>query len=181
MPEYRRAYQPGGYYFFTVTTFKRKPFLTEESAGMCFKHAWQKVKKVRPFETIAFCLLPDHLHCIWRLPENDVDYSQRWASIKSIFSREYSKNGAIEINSGISRINKSERAYWQRRFWEHLIKDDVDLNRHIDYIHYNPIKHGLVENLEDWPWSTYHRYIRDGYYNDSRKLETIEDDFQAGE
>jgi len=100
---------------------------------------------------IAVCLLPDHLHCIWRLPEDDCDFSLRWARIKAGFTRRYLAAGGTECGQSTSRVNKRERGIRQRRFWEHQIRNETDLRRHMDYIHYNPVKHGLVEHVEDWP------------------------------
>ena len=113
------------------------------------------------------CLLPDHLHCIWTLPESDSNYSVRWKEIKRVFTRGY----PAQIGSGEarnpSREKRGEAAIWQRRFWEHTIRDEVDLARHIDYVHFNPVKHGLVEDTADWPWSSFHRFARTGYYPDN--------------
>ena len=181
MPHYRRSYQPGGYYFFTVVTPERRGFLTSELARECLRNAWKKVRINYPFQLIAFCLLPDHIHCIWQLPEKDSDYSRRWAALKASFSKAYIEKGGIEGQQNRSRNSKGEKAIWQRRFWEHLIRDEEDLKKHIDYIHYNPLKHGLVDNIDDWRWSTYSRYCRDGYYNNNRLLEPPYAEFAAGE
>ncbi|NQS99289.1 MAG: transposase [candidate division Zixibacteria bacterium] len=172
MPQYRRLYQSGGYYFFTLVTHERRKFLTDELARKCLRDAWLTVRSKRPFNLIALCLLPDHLHCIWKLPDNDCDFSQRWSSIKSLFSRNYLKLEGIEGNRTKSRMSKAERAIWQRRFFEHLIKNEDDLNRRIDYIHYNPLKHRLVERLADWKWSTFHKYMKNGYYIDYDDIES---------
>ena len=113
---------------------------------------------------MAVCLLPEHLHCIWSLPEGDADYSKGWKEIKRKFTRGY----LLEVGPGgernASRVRRGEAAVWQRRFWEHTMRDEGDLNRHLDYIHYNPVKHGLVKNVSDWPWSSFHRYVREGCY-----------------
>jgi len=117
-----------------------------------------------PFTIDAVCLLPDHIHCIWRLPDGDADYSVRWKEIKRLFSRSY----IDQVNPGDlrneSRVSRGEAAIWQRRFWEHLIRDEEDYSRHLDYIHYNPVKHGLVQRVSAWPWSSFHRYVSMGYY-----------------
>jgi putative transposase len=165
MTQYRRAKFCGGYYFFTVVTYKRKRFLVDDTARECLRTAWQDVRQSRPFEVTALCLLPDHLHCLWRLPEGDNDYSTRWMLIKKRFTRQYLKTGGQESGQSLSRERKRERGVWQRRFWEHQIRDQEDLNKHVDYIHYNPLKHGLVKAVEDWPWSTYHRFVREGFYH----------------
>ena len=181
MPQYRRLYQPGGYYFFTVVTHERREFLTDELARKCLRYAWLNVRRKHPFRLISLCLLPEHLHCIWRLPEDDADFSRRWAAIKAIFSQEYYKLGGKGGTLSSSRLSKKEKAIWQRRFWEHLIRDDDDLGKHIDYIHYNPIKHGLVEVLRDWPWSTFHKYVKDGYYNGLNNIKPSDDFICVGE
>ena len=142
MPQYRRLYIPGGCYYFTVVTHERREILTSELGRRCFKSAWESVKRKRPFEVIAFCLLPDHLHCIWQLPDGDADYSRRWGGIKAAFSREYVKRGGEAGVLNESRFKKNESAVWQRRFWEHRVRDEDDLNRLIEYIHFNPVKHG---------------------------------------
>ncbi|MCK5270179.1 MAG: transposase [Sedimentisphaerales bacterium] len=179
MTDYRRAKFEGGFYFFTVVTYNRRPFLTHDLARDCLRQVWRETKQKREFEVIALCLLPEHLHCVWKLPEEDCDYSGRWAAIKSGFSRRYLSSGGIEGSQSDSRIKKRERGIWQRRFWEHQIRDEKDLQRHVDYTHYNPVKHGLVKELEDWPWSTYHKYVQKGFYahNDWDK---IQEDFYDG-
>lgn len=163
MTNYRRSKLCGGYYFFTVVTYKRRRFLADELSRICLKGAWRKIRQNRPFEVVAFCLLPDHLHCVWHLPDGDKDFSQRWMLIKKEFTRRYLKAGGLEPGQSMSREKKQERGIWQRRFWEHRIRDEKDLQKHIDYIHYNPVKHGLVNVIEDWPWSTYHKFVRNGF------------------
>jgi len=164
MSHYRRACFPGGYYFFTVVTHDRRAFLTDDLARRCLRHAWRTVRERRPFELIGLVLLPNHLHCIWKLAPDDADFSVRWASIKAIFTREYLRASGGAGPRNRSRRRSKEAAVWQRRFWEHQIRDERDLTRHLDYIHYNPVKHGLVSDPADWSWSTYHRYVRQGYY-----------------
>ena len=165
MPRYRRLYLPGGTFFFTVVSFDRRPFLTSELARRCLRFAWKETRQKYPFELDALCLLPDHLHCLWTLPEGDVDYSTRWKAIKGGFTRSYLKAGGAEGSRNPSRRKKREAAVWQRRFWEHTIHHDEDLRRHYDYIHYNPVKHGLVSRPIDWPWSTFRRYVEMGWYH----------------
>ena len=116
-----------------------------------------------PFEIEAFVLLPDHLHCIWTLPEGDGDFSKRWRLVKAHFTRncdEEYRHAPYE-----SRERKKEQAVWQRRFWEHLIRDDEDYIKHVEYIHYNPVKHRLVKAPKDWEYSSFHQYVRDGKYD----------------
>lgn len=164
MSHYRRADDPGGCYFFTVVTYHRRPFWADDLARRCLRHAWRIARDRRPFEVVALCLLPDHLHCIWRLPLDDADFSTRWASIKAIFTRKYLRCGGPDAHRNPSHLRRQEAAIWQRRFWEHQIRNERDLSRHINYIHFNPVKHGLAMDPKDWPWSTYHRYFREGYY-----------------
>ena len=183
MPQYRRSRIEGGTYFFTVVTFERRRILTTEESRTLLRSAWLDVCQRFPFKTIAICLLPEHIHCIWSLPEGDANYSVRWKEIKRLFSKGWSQanqkmcvgnethgSGALgthptneEIRSD-SRLKRGEAAIWQRRFWEHTIRDQDDLNRHIDYIHYNPLKHGLIDRVVDWPWSSFHRYVSAGNY-----------------
>jgi len=163
MPEYRRAKIPGGTYFFTVKTFQRKPILTQEPYRLALRQAISEVRDLLPFENIAWTLLPDHLHTVWKFPEGDANFSLRWSLIKQRVTRQCAdETGSASITR--SRQERREGTIWQRRFWEHVIRDDVDLERHIDYIHYNPVKHGYVPRVIDWPYSTFHRYVRLGVY-----------------
>ncbi|MCP4259536.1 MAG: transposase [Planctomycetes bacterium] len=173
MPNYIRAKFEGGYYFFTVVTYERVKLFHSELARQCLKNAIKETKLKHPYETIAFCLLPEHLHCVWKLPENDSDFSTRWSSIKGLFSIEYLQLVGRQKKVSESRKRKGEVCLWQRRFWEHQIRDENDLQRHVDYIHYNPIKHELVSRIEDWPWSTYHRYVKEGFYGESNDFEDV--------
>ncbi len=163
MTDYRRSPFGGGC-FFTVVTYRRRRFLIDDLSRACLRTAWRRVRRDRPFEVVALCLLPDHLHCVWRLPEGDNDFSLRWMPIKKGFTRRYLQAGGREFEQSLSRRKRRERGIWQRRFWEHQIRDADDLQKHVDYIHYNPVKHGLVEVVEEWPWSTYHKCVRDGLY-----------------
>jgi len=164
MPNYIRTKFEGGYYFFTVVTNGRARLFLTPLARRCLREAIDQTRSRHPFETVAFCLLPEHLHCVWKLPEGDADFSMRWASIKGRFSRSYLRIGGHQVTPSASRRRRGEAGLWQRRFWEHRIRDQRDLQRHVDYIHFNPLKHALVERIEDWPWSTYHRYVREGLY-----------------
>ncbi len=143
MVNYRRVYVPGGTYFFTIVTEHRQPILIQHIDNL--REAFRKTKKKYPFSIEAIVVLPDHLHTIWKLPVDDSDYSLRWRLIKRSFSNEFK---AFDRNA--SKIKKQEKNIWQRRFWEHLIRDDNDLRIHFDYIHYNPVKHGLVMKPADW-------------------------------
>lgn len=183
MTDYRRAQFQGGYYFFTVVTYRRRGFLTDDLARQCLHLAWREARHKQPFDVVALCLLPDHLHSVWKLPEADRDFSGRWSRIKTGLTHRYLTEGGQDLAQGLSRMDKRERGIWQRRFWEHQIRDESDLQRHVDYIHYNPVKHGLVKVIDEWPWSTYHRYVREGAYL-QRHWTDIQDqigDFFVGE
>jgi putative transposase len=108
--------------------------------------------------------LPDHLHTIWTLPENDDNFGSRWAVIKRTVSRIGDSLGGNEESINGSHGKRGERRVWQRRFWEHLIRDELDLQRHLDYLHWNPVKHGFVKSAKDWPYSTFHRFVNQGLY-----------------
>jgi putative transposase len=165
MAEYRRIWEPGGTYFFTVVTFDRQPILTNPKCRAILRKAWKDVQTKHPFETIAVCLLPDHLHTIWRLPKGDSNYPMRWNEIKRRFTHEYMRQVDARCDRNESHLKRREQAIWQRRYWEHTFYDEDDLNAHIDYIHINPMKHGLVKRVADWPWSSFHRYLRMGVYS----------------
>ncbi len=156
MVNYRRARIPGASYFFTVTLRDRRSCLLTEHVDALWE-AICAVKRQSPFRIDAVVVLPDHLHTLWTLPEGDENYSGRWRAIKVRFTRLLLKRGI-----GLERNPRGEYALWQRRFWEHVIRDDSDFARHADYIHYNPVKHGLVRRPIDWRWSSVHRYIRLG-------------------
>jgi putative transposase len=164
MPEYRRSRIEGGAYFFTVVTYHRLPVLATDVARMLLRYAFVDVRERFPFTLDAVCLLPEHIHCIWILPEGDADYSIRWKEIKRLFTKGYLDQVGPGDSRNPSRLSRGEAAIWQRRFWEHTIRDEEDLNRHRDYIHYNPVKHGLVQAVSAWPWSSFHRYVKLGYY-----------------
>ena len=127
------------------------------------RQAFRHVMEWHPFIIDAFVLLPDHLHCIWTLPEGDMDFSKRWRLIKSYFTKKC--DHGYKNTPSASRKKKNEQAVWQRRFWEHLIRDDEDYLRHVEYIHYNPVKHGLVKAPKDWPYSSFHKYMRERKYD----------------
>ncbi|MEW6379898.1 MAG: transposase [bacterium] len=156
---------PGGTRFFPVVTFNRRQFLTTELARRCLRSAWEHVQRYHPFRAEAVCLLPDHLHCLWTLPPGDMDFSRRWRIMKGVFSKQYLAAGGFEAKRNNSRERKGEVALWQRRFWEHLILDEEDFQRHFDYIHFNPVKHGHVDEPAKWPWSTFCKHVRLGHYD----------------
>ena len=160
--KYRRVYIRGGTYFFTLVTYERQPlFQPKESIDLLFD-ALQYTTTRLPFEIVAYVILPDHMHFIWALPEGSDDYSTRWRLIKSYFTRHYKQKGRAGVSE--SRKKKMEQDIWQRRFWEHLIRDTIDLSRHVEYIHYNAIKHGYVNSLMEWEHSSFIQYVRDGLY-----------------
>ncbi len=156
MSKYRRANVEGGLCFFTVVLADRSSRLLFEQIDR-LRRIYGDVRGRRPFETVAVCVLPDHLHAIWALPEHDRDFSTRWNLIKAGFSR-----GLDAKPRSKSKLLKREKGIWQRRYWEHAICDDADLERHIDYIHFNPVKHGYVTRVADWPHSSFHRFVERG-------------------
>ena len=164
MSKYIRLRREGGLYFFTLVSHGRRPFLTSALARVHLGKALREIQKQFPFDIVAICLLPDHLHCIWRLPEKDDDFPTRWKKIKRDFARSYLRAGGVEGRRTASQVRKGERAVMQRRYYEHCLRDMEDLRTHFDYIHYNPVKHGLAERAFDWPWSSFHRYVRMGWY-----------------
>lgn len=159
MSNYLRNRVPGGTYFFTVN-------LLDRQSGLLVKHidslraAVRQTKRLHPFHIDAWVVLPDHLHCVWTLPENDADYSRRWQAIKKAFSK------SIPPTEPRTKVQtkRNERGIWQRRFWEHTITDDRDYAAHIDYIHFNPVKHGWAQTVKDWPYSTFHQWVEKGIY-----------------
>lgn len=136
------------------------------------REAFRQIRNDHPFNIDAIVILPEHLHCIWQLPADDNDYSTRWRLIKSKFSMSIAKEERISV----SRKRKSERGIWQRRYWEHCIRDEWDYQNHLDYIHYNPVKHGYVQLVKDWPYSSFHQCVKSGMYpeNWSASPEIIE-------
>jgi len=160
MTDYRRAYMPGATWFFTVNLAERKGNRLLVEKIDVLRAAFSQVKTRHPFRIDAVVVLPDHLHCLWTLPPRDTDFSTRWGLIKACFSRALEKGERISP----SRVKRGERGLWQRRFWEHLIRDQTDFNHHLDYIHWNPVKHGWVAAVVDWPYSSFHAYVRQGMY-----------------
>ncbi len=199
MPNYRRAHGPGGTFFFTVVTWNRRPLFAEEKARALLRTAIETTRERRPFTIDAVCLLPDHLHAIWTLPDGDRDFSTRWAQIKGRFSHDWlawvrsgdggaspaRQSGESTGRAGLAPPNKVQAAHaagsahvfsrpakgevkvWQKRFWEHQIRDDEDFRRHVEYIHYNPVKHGHATRPAEWPWSSFHRHVAEGKYDEA--------------
>jgi putative transposase len=153
MVHYRRTFVPGDTHFFTVTLADpRTSLLTDriDALGAAFR----KCRSAHPFATLAIAVMPDHLHCVWTLPDGDADYAIRWSLIKRAFTRRQYHEGPTPA--------RTKRGVWRSRFWEHTIRDDVDLQRHIDYIHFNPVQHGLAVRAADWPHSSFHRFVKQG-------------------
>jgi putative transposase len=160
MRTYIRAKAKGGIYFFTVNLAERQNNNLLVTQINLLREAFRITKQTHPFDIDACVILPEHLHCIWRLPEGDDDFSMRWRLIKSHFSLHTPHQEHISN----SRKRKNERGIWQRRFWEHLIRDAEDYQRHFDYIHYNPVKHGYVQRAIDWPYSSFHLWVKRKVY-----------------
>ncbi len=164
MPNYRRANVAGGAYFFTLVTYRRQRFLCDDDVRAALRDGINKTRQQLPFEIDAWVLLPDHLHCIWQLPEGDADFAKRWAMIKRFVTKRCGPRLKREDWMSRSKTRRNESTLWQRRYWGHMIRDENDLNRHRDYIHFNPAKHGYVVRVVDWPYSTFHRYLKAGVY-----------------
>ncbi|MCP2040057.1 putative transposase [Neisseria sp. HSC-16F19] len=157
MSNYRRLFVENASYFFTVALAdRRQTLLTDHITGL--RRAYQRVLRQHPFETVAICVLPDHMHAIWTLPEGDTDYPLRWRLIKQYFSHALH----LEMPRSASKIKHREKGIWQRRYWEHVIRSQEEMEKCIDYIHYNPVKHGWVSRCADWEYSSFHRYVLEG-------------------
>jgi putative transposase len=159
MPDYRRNRVPGGTYFFTVNLLERNLRLLTDHIDL-LRLAVRQERIRRPFRIDARVVLPDHMHCIWTLPPGDDNFSSRWRAIKIAFARR------MPITESLSEVRraKGERGIWQRRFWEHTIRDERDYAAHMDYVHFNPVKHGHVARVADWPHSSFHRSVAAGLY-----------------
>jgi len=160
---YRRAKVTGGTFFFTLVTEHRRPLFREAPAVALFLQAVEKIGTRHPFELDAYVVLPDHLHAIWTLPDGDFNFSTRWRLIKEGFTRAYIKEYGAPFQSE-SRRAKGEQGIWQRRFWEHAIRDENDFAKHLDYIHINPVHHGLATSARDWPHSSFLAWVQKGAY-----------------
>jgi putative transposase len=161
--QYRRAKVAGASYFFTVVTHERRPIFADAEMAALFQAGLNRIKSRHPFEVDAFVILPDHIHAIWTLPEGDANFSMRWRLIKESFTKSFVRQHQISASS-LSRRAKGEQSIWQRRFWEHVIRDDADYSAHMDYIHYNPVRHGLVSTARDWPYSSFSVWVERGVY-----------------
>jgi putative transposase len=165
MPNYRRNYVEGGTYFFTLVTHQRRRLFQSALARKLLRESILEIKQKRPFIHFASCLLPDHLHTVWILPRGDSDFSIRWKRIKEEFTNRWLDHGGSEGSVSSSRKSKKERGIWQRRFWEHTIENEADLERCVDYTHWNPRKHGLIARVRDWQWSTFFQFVEKGDYD----------------
>ena len=167
MPNYRRAVTAGGTYFFTVNTFRRQPFLTDEDVRGALREGIELTRQSKPFVIDAWVLLPDHLHCIWTLPPDDADFSCRWSIIK----RTVTQRCGTRLNRpewlSERRLKRHQSSLWQHRFWEHQRRDELDFNRHADYVHWNPVKHHYVARAKECPYSSFHRLVREGHYTEN--------------
>ena len=161
MARFRRVFTPGATWFFTVAAARRRHLLTDLRVISAFGTAMREARQTLPFSMPAWVILPDHLHVIWTLPENDTDYPRRWSIIKRRTSQ---LAGLPPMARTCSMVARRESGLWQRRYWEHLIRDTDDLYRHIDYIHFNPVKHGHVDAPASWPYSSFARHHRTGTY-----------------
>ena len=162
MPNYIRWRENGATYFFTVVAYRRRKLFNDQGTRRLLKRAMVSVRGQWPFDMFACVLLPDHLHCIWTLPDDD-DFPICWANIKRLFTDAYLSSGGYSLPVSANRRKHRERGVWQARYWEHRIRDEEDLYQHRDYIHLNPVKHGYVKHPRDWPWSSIHRHIRLGW------------------
>ncbi len=160
--KYKRYFQPGGMFFFTLVTYKRRKLFVDERSIDLFNASVQYVQIKHPFEMDAYCICPDHIHMIWTLPEDEVDYPTRLRLLKSHFSHHYIDGDRLIVSE--SRKKNGEKDIWQRRYWEHFIRDEDDYLRHLEYIHYNPVKHGLVNAPALWRYSSFSEYVEQGLY-----------------
>jgi putative transposase len=164
MPSYRRRYLPGAYIFITMVTHGRGDIFSESRWRDLLRKCISFARQHRPFDVTGMALMPDHLHMLWKLPDDDTDYSQRISLIKRRFTYAYLRDGGKEGDQTASRKRQRVRGVWEKRFWEHTIRDPRDFHMHLDYIHMNPVKHGLVAAPADWEWSSFHRYVEQEWY-----------------
>jgi len=161
--QYRRAKIAGASYFFTLVTHERRPIFKSADAVALFQSGLKRIQERHPFEVDAFVILPDHIHTVWTLPDGDADFSKRWRLIKEAFTKPFVRQHQ-QPKLSASRRAKGEQAVWQRRFWEHVIRDEADYAAHVDYIHSNPVRHGLVSAPRDWPNSSFSDWVGRGVY-----------------
>ena len=163
MPNYVRWREEHATYFFTVATYRRRPLFADEPARRLLRRAFVEVRRQRPFHMFAVVLLPDDLHCIWTLPPEDDDFPSRWANVKRRFTQAYLKSGGTSLPVSADLAKHHQRGVWQPRYWEHRIRDEAELYAYRDYIHLNPVKHGLATDPLGWQWSSVHRHLRLGW------------------
>ena len=161
---YRRAFVQGGSYFFTVVTHRRRPLFSSPDAVDVLRRAFRNVRATRPFRLEAMVVLPDHLHCIWTLPPGDCDFATRWRLIKTWFTKHC--DPALRQVGGDPGSAKSGQPIWQHRYWEHLLRDEKDFIHHLEYIHFNPVRHGLAASPAAWPYSSFHAFVKAGIYGE---------------
>ena len=164
MPDYRRAYVPGGTFFLTIVTHGRVPILGSREGVARLRRALRRVMLERPFRVPAAVVLPDHVHFLWSLPRGDTDYSRRVGRMKVLFTRSVREGRGSPAPVSDSRRKHRESDVWQRRFWEHVVDDEEDFERFLDYMHYNPVKHGLVTCPHQWPFSSFGKWVKSGLY-----------------
>ena len=164
MSNYRRSYVPGGSYFFTVVTQRRAAILTNDTARDCLRDAIRHCQQTLLFRVDALVMLPDHVHTIWTLPPDNCDYSKCWGIVKSSFTQSWLAAGGFEQSLTASALSYRRRGVWQPRFWEHTLRGEQDYENHMDYLHFNPVKHGLVDRVADWPYSSFHRLVEEDVY-----------------
>ncbi len=181
MSRYRRSLAKSASFFFTVNAYRRRPVLTHPDVRAALRAAIANVRNALPFRIDAWVLLPDHLHAIWSLSDNDALYGKRWGLIMAQVSRVCAHLVIGDVDRSASRVRRREADLWQRRFWEHQLRDDVDFERHVNYIHYNPVRHGLVTRAVDWPYSTFHRFVGRGILPNDWAVDPGEVTGDAGE
>lgn len=161
--KYRRAFVNGGSFFFTLVTERRRPIFSSDEAVGVLRSAFRSVHEKLPFSLDAIVVLPDHLHCIWTLPPDDADFATRWRLIKTWFTKHCDPALRIKVNQ--AQLKRQEQAIWQHRYWEHMLRDERDFERHVEYIHYNPVKHGHAISPFAWPHSSFRRFVEAEIYD----------------
>jgi putative transposase len=165
MSQYRRYYRSNSCVFLTIVTYQRQPIFENSANIELLRRVISKTKQEKSFDILAAAVLPEHLHFLWQLPEGDSDYSQRVSRLKTLFTRQLRGNNYRSNNISLSRHKHRESDVWQRRFWEHTIRDESDFHKHLDYIHYNPVKHKLVSCPHLWQYSSFHNWVKQGKYS----------------
>ncbi len=173
MPDYRRTRIEGATYFFTVVTYRRQPVLCLPESLDAMKDIMSMLAERYPFRTDAWVVLPDHLHFVWTLPEGDSAYSVRWAMFKKEMTKRLSSSVRTDAAPSCSRQRHREGTVWQRRLWEHQIRDEQDYRTHMAYVHFNPVKHGLAGSPKDWRCSSFHRWVVLGAYEEDWRCDGV--------